>query len=177
MASIGDFADFLMAFALIKTASGVDGGLPKRLYGMMFTNILIDLAVGFVPFVGDLADMLYRANTRNAWLLDAYLTEKARALREGAVQDPDDGSKVRVPAELQVASEDRDVEQGVEPARRIEPAPSNPALAPPSRTLARGDMPPPAKPTMPGRNQSGQRTDGLQGRQAHDPRDRQTRKG
>lgn len=147
-----------MALSLIKTAAKVDGGLPKRLYSMMFTNIMIDFAIGFVPFIGDLADMLYRANTRNAWLLDAYLAEKAKALREGAVQDPDDGSKVRVPAELQVAAEDRDVEQGVEPARMIEPAPVAPAatVAPAQKSAPVGNLPSSTRKWLPGRNLSGQ---------------------
>lgn len=161
-----------MSLALIKSASKVDGGLPKRLYSMMVTNIIIDFATGFVPLIGDLVDVFYRANTRNAWLLDAYLSEKAKALREGALQDPDTGNKIRVPSELQVAPGDRDVEQGVESMAMAEPARSTPAVVPPARTPApKGHAPPPSASrtaTTPGRSLTGQRPGGG----PWDPRDR-----
>ncbi|KAL2129491.1 hypothetical protein VTI74DRAFT_7678 [Chaetomium olivicolor] len=169
---IGDFADFLMAFALIRTASKVDGGLPKRLYGMMFSNIMLDFAAGFIPILGDLADVFIRANTRNAWLLDAYLAEKAKALREGKISDPEEGTVIRVPSELQVAPEDRDVEQGFEPVRMAEPTRVTPAAVPPARTPApSGNMAPSSRPGVPGRSLTGQRTPGFPGRQVQDPRD------
>jgi hypothetical protein len=34
--------------------------------------------IGLVPFVGDLADVLYKCNTRNAVLLENHLREKGR---------------------------------------------------------------------------------------------------
>lgn len=105
----GDFADLLMSTYLIKTASKVDGGLPVALYSRMTWNVGVDFLVGLIPFLGDLADAVFRANTRNAWLLDAYLTEKAKALREGTVQDPDSGEQLAVPGELRSA----DVERGM----------------------------------------------------------------
>lgn len=39
-------------------------------------NIILDFGVGLVPFIGDLADALFRANTRNAIELEKYLREK-----------------------------------------------------------------------------------------------------
>jgi hypothetical protein len=170
-----------MALALIKKASKVDGGLPKRLYSMMFTNIMIDFAIGFIPLLGDIVDMFYRANTRNAWLLDAYLTEKAQALRDRAITDPDTGAKVPVPSELQVAPEDRDLEEGIRPVAVAEPTAIPPAVAPartvtPARTTRApvGTMAPHSRTPTPGRNLTGQRTPGpgLPGRQVKDPRDR-----
>ena len=101
--SIGDFADLLVALSIMKTASKVDGGLPKTLYARMMVNALTDFGIGLIPFVGDLADAFYRANTRNAWLLDAYLSEKAAALETGKVEDPDSGKTVTVPGELRTA--------------------------------------------------------------------------
>lgn len=46
----------------------------------MMLNVMIDFVIGLVPFVGDIADAAYRANTRNAWLLELYLTNKAAEL-------------------------------------------------------------------------------------------------
>jgi len=115
---IGDFADLLIALWLVKKCSRVDGGLPKNLYGKMMMNIMVDFAIGLVPFVGDLADAFFRANTRNAWLLDAYLSEKANAMKAGKVQDPDSGNTVsvtgdfRTPAQVEEGRH-HDVEMGV----------------------------------------------------------------
>ncbi|KAK3989487.1 hypothetical protein QBC44DRAFT_84025 [Cladorrhinum sp. PSN332] len=125
---IGDFADFLMALALIKKASKVDGGLPKRIYSMMFANIMLDFAIGFIPLLGDVADLFYRANTRNAWLLDAYLTEKAKALETGRVQDPETGSIAEITDDLRPAPGDEDLESGVTSAAPVQQlAPVTPA--------------------------------------------------
>ena len=44
----------------------------------MLGNVLFDLILGSVPVAGDLADMWFRANTRNVALLRAYLDEQAR---------------------------------------------------------------------------------------------------
>lgn len=48
----------------------------------MYINIMLDFAVGLVPFVGDVADALFRANTRNAVVLEKHLRAKgAKALK------------------------------------------------------------------------------------------------
>lgn len=80
----------------------------------MMWNISLDFGIGLIPIVGDLADALYRANTRNAWLLDAYLAEKAKALQTGKVEDPESGKTVAVPGELRAAGGRRttDLEMG-----------------------------------------------------------------
>jgi hypothetical protein len=44
---------------------------------MMF-NIVLDFAVGLVPFLGDIADAVFRANTRNAVELEKYLRKKGQ---------------------------------------------------------------------------------------------------
>jgi len=97
---IGDFADLLIGLYIVKSCNKIDGGLPKSLNARMMWNIMVDFGIGLIPFVGDLADAFYRANTRNAWLLDAYLSEKANALKAGKVQDPDSGNTVAVPGGL-----------------------------------------------------------------------------
>lgn len=79
---------------LVKTCDKVDGGLPTSLKMRMHFNILLDFALGLVPFVGDIADAIYRANTRNAWLLEVYLTKKAEAERKGHVSDPELGTEL-----------------------------------------------------------------------------------
>lgn len=57
--SIGDFVDFFMVFVFIKKVLKVDGGFFKCLYGMMFINIMFDLVIGFIFFIGDIVDVFY----------------------------------------------------------------------------------------------------------------------
>jgi hypothetical protein len=65
-----------MALMVIRTCQQVEGGLPKAVNGQMMFNLALDFAVGLVPFVGDLADMIFRANTRNAILFEDFLRKK-----------------------------------------------------------------------------------------------------
>ena len=66
-----------MALMVFSTCRKIDGGMPEPLkYKMMF-NIILDFGIGLVPFIGDLADAVFRCNTRNAVALESYLREKA----------------------------------------------------------------------------------------------------
>lgn len=140
---IGDGLEVLMSLSLIRTASKVDGGLPNRIYLWMIAYIILDFAVGFVPVLGDFFDFTFRANTRNAWLLDSYLTQKYEVLKGDTMKD-ENGKTMPVPDELRAGS--GDVEQGVEPMRMVEPSSRNPAALPPAQTPApKRAMPPPGR--------------------------------
>jgi len=59
------------------------GASPLTLARMM-GNVGIDFVVGAIPFVGDLFDFVFKANRKNALLLERHLTrqaEKQRAAR------------------------------------------------------------------------------------------------
>jgi hypothetical protein len=43
----------------------------------MLANVLFDVVLGAVPVAGDLADMWFRANTRNVAILRDYLNSDA----------------------------------------------------------------------------------------------------
>ena len=49
--------------------------VPKHVAVRMLANVLLDVAVGTVPLVGDLFDVAFKANTRNMELLAPYLPE------------------------------------------------------------------------------------------------------
>ncbi|OAF98765.1 uncharacterized protein CC84DRAFT_1169914 [Paraphaeosphaeria sporulosa] len=72
----GDAADFALAGNLVKNMSKVDGGLPRGTFLMMLLNILMDFFVGLIPFVGDLIDAAFRANSKNVRLLEEHLDKK-----------------------------------------------------------------------------------------------------
>ncbi|TGO29741.1 hypothetical protein BPAE_0011g00120 [Botrytis paeoniae] len=74
--AIGDFIDLFMALMVFRTCSQVDGGLPNSVRSKMMFNIVLDFAVGLIPFAGDLVDAVFRANTRNALELERHLRDK-----------------------------------------------------------------------------------------------------
>jgi len=47
-------------------------GVPRVVLTRMMLNILIDLVVGVVPFVGDLFDVVWKSNTLNLALLERH---------------------------------------------------------------------------------------------------------
>ncbi|KKA28144.1 hypothetical protein TD95_000982 [Thielaviopsis punctulata] len=96
--AIGDVFDALLAVMVLRTCSQIEGGLPASLRARMMFNIILDFCVGLVPFLGDVADAVFRANTRNAALLEAHLREVGRKnLRKSGQPlpaiDPSQGSE------------------------------------------------------------------------------------
>ncbi len=74
---LGDAATTLMGGYLIYEAQRL--GAPRWLMGRMLANLAVDLVVGAVPVAGDVFDAAFRANLRNARLLDEWLVrERAR---------------------------------------------------------------------------------------------------
>jgi hypothetical protein len=74
--SIGDAGDAALAMMVVRSCEEIDGGLPAALRFKMMINVIIDFVIGLVPLVGDIADAIYKANTRNAVILETYLREK-----------------------------------------------------------------------------------------------------
>ncbi|EGY15476.1 hypothetical protein VD0002_g5528 [Verticillium dahliae] len=88
--AIGDAIDALMALMVFRTCCKVEGGLPQGVKTKMIFNIIVDFALGLVPFVGDMFDAAFRCNTKNAVLLESYLREKGRKnLRQSGVPIPE----------------------------------------------------------------------------------------
>lgn len=46
--------------------------VPKAVATRMAANVLLDIAVGSIPLLGDLFDLAFKANTRNLKLLEPY---------------------------------------------------------------------------------------------------------
>lgn len=61
---------------VVRSCGEIDGGLPLALRLKMIGNVVLDLVIGLLPIIGDLADAIYKANTRNAHILEAHLCEK-----------------------------------------------------------------------------------------------------
>ncbi|KAB5570785.1 PH domain-containing protein [Coniochaeta sp. 2T2.1] len=93
---LGDILDCFLALMVVKSCQKIDGGLPATLRARMMFNVALDFGLGLIPLLGDVADAVFRANTRNAWLLETYLLKKMEAERVGHVSDPELG-KLTVP--------------------------------------------------------------------------------
>jgi hypothetical protein len=52
--------------------------LPRIIQARMLSNVLIDLAIGAVPVVGDLFDFAWKANTKNLRLLERHGNTRER---------------------------------------------------------------------------------------------------
>jgi len=92
---VGDALDAFMALMVLRTCEQVEGGLPQDVKYKMYFNIMLDFGIGLVPFLGDLADAVFKANTRNAVELEKYLRKKGAANLKAqgqavAVIDPSD---------------------------------------------------------------------------------------
>ncbi|KAI9766357.1 MAG: hypothetical protein M1840_006621 [Geoglossum simile] len=90
--AIGDALDMFMALMVVKTCDGVEGKLDSKVRNKMILNVILDFVVGLIPFLGDLADAVYKCNTRNAILLEEFLRKRGQLAikREGTqhVADP-----------------------------------------------------------------------------------------
>lgn len=74
--SIGDAVDGFLAVMVMNTCMSIDGGLPASLKAKMVLNIIFDLAIGMVPLLGDLADAMFLANSRNVALVEEHLRQQ-----------------------------------------------------------------------------------------------------
>lgn len=74
---IGDVivGGFSLVILFLAWQAGVSGAILVR----MFINILLDVLIGAIPLVGDLFDVFFKANMRNARLLQRELQRKRAA--------------------------------------------------------------------------------------------------
>jgi hypothetical protein len=66
---IGDAIATLFSCYLIYEAARM--GIQKRVLGMMMFNVAVEGMVGTIPVVGDVFDAIWKANMRNARLVEA----------------------------------------------------------------------------------------------------------
>ena len=77
---IGDTASLAISAYIVHKAHKA-GVHPVKL-GRMISNIMVDWAIGIVPFIGDIFDIGFKANRRNVDLLKDHIKhEKLRTVR------------------------------------------------------------------------------------------------
>lgn len=90
---VGDLISAVLSGYIIWEARQL--GLPRWKIARMMGNVALDTAMGVVPFVGDVADVMFKANRRNLRIVREHLakegvtlpTAQPAAPRRGAVID------------------------------------------------------------------------------------------
>ena len=74
---VGDATMLLASLRIVQLGRKL--GLPKALQTAMLRNSLIDFGLGFVPVVGDVVDLFYKANQKNVRILERWWIEQNKA--------------------------------------------------------------------------------------------------
>ncbi|MDF3078335.1 MAG: hypothetical protein K0S09_2224 [Sphingobacteriaceae bacterium] len=69
----GDLSGFLISAALVATMA--KHGVSRKVLILMSLNILLDATIGAIPFIGQIFDFVYKANTKNIKLLKEHYEE------------------------------------------------------------------------------------------------------
>lgn len=65
--------DALMLFVSLRIVwLGKSLGMPSALIAQMVKNSVIDFGLGFIPFIGDLIDVFYKANQKNVRIMERW---------------------------------------------------------------------------------------------------------
>ena len=75
---LGDAATVVPAAYTIVEAHRL--GARKRVLARMTGNVLLDAAVGSVPIVGDVLDLVFKSNRRNLVLLHREMARRSHAV-------------------------------------------------------------------------------------------------
>jgi len=84
--AIGDVLDLLLAFMVYRTCCSIEPELPSSVKSRMVLNMAIDFGIGLIPFIGDIADAVYKCNTKNVILLERVLRERGAKRIKGTPQ-------------------------------------------------------------------------------------------
>ncbi|CCG20571.1 hypothetical protein CORT_0A01800 [Candida orthopsilosis Co 90-125] len=70
---VGTVIQTYWSLQLLALARKIQGGLPLDLQLLFLLNIVIDFGLGFIPIIGSLIEIGYKANSRNFLLLEKHL--------------------------------------------------------------------------------------------------------
>jgi len=82
---VGDALNPLLSYLLVVRQAS-KAKLPKALTRRMILNLAISAAIGIVPILGDVLLASYRANVRNARLLENFLRLRGERLTKGGAR-------------------------------------------------------------------------------------------
>jgi hypothetical protein len=71
---VGDTAMLFGSFRIIHLGRKL--GMPKELQTSMVRNTIFDFGLGFIPLLGDLVDLFYKANQKNVRIMEQWWIEQ-----------------------------------------------------------------------------------------------------
>ena len=74
---IGDATMLLASLRIVHL--GRELGLPRALQISMLRNSIIDFGLGFIPIIGDIVDLFYKANQKNVRIMERWWIEQNKA--------------------------------------------------------------------------------------------------
>jgi hypothetical protein len=82
---LGDAATTVVSLYLLALAGRA--GVPKITVARMGLNVAVDMILGSLPLVGDVFDIWWKANQRNAMLLDERIAQSGKVARRAKASD------------------------------------------------------------------------------------------
>ena len=80
--------DAIMLFVSLRIVwLGKSLGMPKALVAQMVKNSAIDFGLGFIPFVGDIVDVFYKANQKNVRIMERWWVSENKSNVDSATQE------------------------------------------------------------------------------------------
>ena len=80
--------DALMLFVSLRIVwLGKSLGMPSALVAQMVKNSAIDFGLGFIPFVGDIIDVFYKANQKNVRVIERWWVSENKASVDAATKE------------------------------------------------------------------------------------------
>jgi len=97
---VGDVTDAVLNYTLV-VRKARKAELPTWLVRRMLFNNALSAGVGLVPIAGDIALAVWKANSRNAWLLEEFLRIRGEELLKADVARVEDPAVVKPGAGLE----------------------------------------------------------------------------
>lgn len=80
--------DAIMLFVSLRIVwLGKSLGMPKALVAQMVKNSAIDFGLGFIPVVGDIVDVFYKANQKNVRIMERWWVSENKGNVDAATQE------------------------------------------------------------------------------------------
>lgn len=80
--------DAIMLFVSLRIVwLGKSLGMPKALVAQMVKNSAIDFGLGFIPFVGDIVDVFYKANQKNVRIMERWWVSENKGNVDAATKE------------------------------------------------------------------------------------------
>ncbi|KAH7098507.1 hypothetical protein BKA62DRAFT_713002, partial [Auriculariales sp. MPI-PUGE-AT-0066] len=97
---VGDLTDAVLNYTLV-VRKAKKAELPSWLIHRMVMNNAVSAGIGLVPIAGDVMLAVWKANSRNAWLLDEFLRIRGEELLKASVARSENPSVVKPGAGLE----------------------------------------------------------------------------